>query len=277
METAKALPVLVDSPTSSWPCMSRPSSAHTTKRAPGTNPSKTKNEIRPHFRPSQNDPRRKTLWRDDSGAALLEFTITVTVFMLVVFGIVEFGNLFYQWNAATNANNFGARLAAVSEPVASNLNSLTGLSNSVLPGYPMPTFDFSCTSNSSTAATGACTGAGGTYSVNAMRTLVFGRDVNGVPYTACQAAPANAGMCNLFDRITPQNVVVQYQYTGLGYAGRPPGPGHTGAPVPTITVSLTGITFQYFFLNGLVPGFNSVTIPGLATTITGEDLNSSGS
>ena len=277
MASASVFPVLVDSPTSSWPCMSRPSSAHAAKRMPGTSPGKTKGELRSHFRPSQNDPRRKNLWRDDSGAVMLEFTVTVTVFMLVVFGIVEFGNLFYQWNAATNANNFGARLAAVSEPVASNLAALTGLSNSVLPGDPMPSFDFTCTSNSSTAATGACTGTGGTYSFNAMQTLIFGRAANGTPYTACQATPVNIGMCNLFNRITPQNVAVQYQYTGLGYAGRPPGPGHTGAPVPTITVSLTGITFQYFFLNGLVPGLNTVTIPGLATTITGEDLNSSGS
>ena len=70
--------------------------------------------------------------RDERGSVYLEFTVTVTVFLLVLFGIVEFSYLFYQWNTATKATQFGARLAAVSNPVAGRLTTLTGLSNSVL-------------------------------------------------------------------------------------------------------------------------------------------------
>lgn len=221
--------------------------------------------------------RKNNFWHDDSGAAMLEFTVTVTVFLLAVFGIVEFGNLFYQWNAASKATQFGARLAAVSEPVASNLGALTGLSNSVLPGDPMPTFDFTCTSNSSTGATGSCTGTGGTYSAAAMQTLIYGRGNGTTCPNPVTVGTDRIGMCNLFSRITPQNVSIQYQYTGLGYAGRPPGPGHTGAPVPTITVAIRGLTFQYIMLSGLVPGLTNVNMPPLAATMTGEDLNSSGS
>jgi hypothetical protein len=214
--------------------------------------------------------------RDERGSVILEMTVTVAVFFLVLFGIVEFSYLFYQWNTATKAVQHGARLAAVSNPVSSDLTNWTGLNLTgscagLLPGDPIPQackFDRVCTSNSSTGATGSCTN-GGTYDAAAMQTIVFGRGK-----TACAAATSSrdVGMCNIYDKIGPQNAVVRYEYTGLGYAGRPCG------PVPTITVSLTGINFNFVILNGLVSGLpSSVSIPGLNTTITGEDLNLSAS
>jgi hypothetical protein len=75
-------------------------------------------------------------------------------------------------------------------------------------------------------------------------------------------------MCNIFDRIGVTNVVVVYTQTGLGYVGRP------GGPVPTITVALQNLPFQFFFLGALI-GLNNVEIPAMTTTITGEDLSSS--
>ena len=76
------------------------------------------------------------------------------------------------------------------------------------------------------------------------------------------------GMCDVFTRIRPQNVVIRYQFTGLGYAGRP------GGMVPTITVSLKELQFNWVALSGLL-GLGPITIPGLKTTITGEDLQGS--
>lgn len=205
---------------------------------------------------------------DERGSVIVEMTVTITVFLLVLFGIVEFSYLFYQWNTATKATQFGARLAAVSNPVAGKLTTLTGLSNSVLPGDPMPPFDFECH-----GSTGTCSN-GGNYSIAAMRTLVFGRNADGSPRTGCDAtpdAPQLLGMCNIYDKIgSPANVIIRYQYTGLGYAGRP------GGPVPTVTVRLTGITFNFVALDALA-SLGPVAIPGLNTTITGEDLRASGS
>jgi Flp pilus assembly protein TadG len=203
--------------------------------------------------------------RDERGSVILEMTVTVTVFFLVLFGIVEFSYLFYQWNTATKAVQFGARLAAVSDPVAEELTTLTGMEGGALPGEDMAPFDYTCT-----AAQNNCDvdgGDGGVRDIDALNTLVYGRG-NG---TTCVGTGANIGMCNIFDRITPANVKVRYQYTGLGYAGRP------GGAVPTITVSLTGLTFNFVMLNGLVAGLpSSVSIPGLNTTITGEDLRAAG-
>ncbi len=204
---------------------------------------------------------------------MLEFTAAALTFFLVLFGIVEFANVFYQWNAATKAVQLGARLAAVSDPVSDNLTptNMSGLSSSVLPGDPMPSFDCLCDGSS-----GTCTGtvpAGASacnYNAAAMDVLVYGR---GNTTGTCDNTGANIGMCNVFPHnppLTPQNVIVRYQYTGLGYAGRP------GGPVPTITVSLTGLNYDFILIGGLA-GLTSMQLPSFATTVTGEDLNVAGS
>ena len=222
----------------------------------------------------------RQLGRDTQGAVFLEFTIFVGVFFSLLFGIVEFTLAYYQWNAATKAVQLGARLAAVSDPVATGLESLTGMEGSAEPGDPMPSFSAVCYSDSVTGATGSCTCSGFTCSYDAnsavaVRRIVFGKGDR----TACVATPP-IGMCNIFGRVTPANVVVEYQYTGLGYAGRPAAeysPGQFAShAVPTIIVRIgdpaSPIPFQFFFLAGLM-GFGDVPIPGLLSTVTGEDLS----
>src|SRR5262249_1098875 len=73
--------------------------------------------------------------------------------------------------------------------------------------------------------------------------------------------------CDIFPRITPANVKIVYAQTGLGYAGRP------GGPMPTITVSLQNLPFQFFFLRGLM-GFHDFQIPSSTVSLTAEDLSS---
>lgn len=221
---------------------------------------------------------RMSFWDDESGATYLEFTVGMMTFFVILFGVIEFTYIFYQWNSATKATQFGARLAAVSEPVATDLTTMTGLTGSAVPGDDMPPFDITCS-----GATATCTGGDGSYSADALRVIVYGRDADTTIRTACRTAadtapssPLQSGMCEYFSSVTPQNVEIRYQYTGLGYAGRPGGPGHTGGPVPTITVSLTGLSYNFIFLNSLM-GFTSAQVPGMATTVTGEDLNATGS
>ena len=220
------------------------------------------------------------LRNDTDGTAFLEFTMFVGVFFTLLFGIIEFSLAYSQWNAATKAVQLGARLAAVSDPVATGLESLTGMEGSAEPGDVMPSFSAVCYSDSITGATGSCTCSGFScsYDVNsaaAIRRIAFGRSDR----TACSET-APIGMCNIFRSVTPANVVVEYQYTGLGYAGRPAAEYATGQfashAVPTISVSIGDpadpIPFQFFFLAGLM-GFNDIEIPGLLSTVTGEDLS----
>ena len=202
----------------------------------------------------------RRLVRDTGGAVFVEFTLIFAVFLTLIMGIVEFGLVFWQWNAASKAVQLGGRLAAVSAPVDSSLPNVQCANGAADTGKkPHDYFLRTCS-----GATGTCTS--GTYDAAAMNTLVFGRGNN-----ACQDPVVGQlpGMCAIFSRITPQNVVVTYEETGLGFCGRP------GGPVPTITVQLTGLTFDWIFMDVLVPGIGDVVqLPGLRTTVTGEDLKS---
>ena len=67
----------------------------------------------------------KYFLRDQQGSVLVEVTIILSVTLVLVLGTIDFLLLFYQWNAAAKAVQIGARIAAVSDPVASGLNNLS--------------------------------------------------------------------------------------------------------------------------------------------------------
>jgi Flp pilus assembly protein TadG len=206
------------------------------------------------------------LWRDGAGAVLVETTVVMALIFVFILGSIDFLFAFYQWNAASKAVQVGARIAAVSDPVAIGLNDLSaGVINSfVPPGAEMPNFVVRCEGKTEACrCIGACAGVGA-YNRAAMNTIIFGRGSS-----SCSDATSfyRTGMCDIFSRITAANVVIVYAQTGLGYVGRP------GGPVPTITVSLVDLPFQFFFLSGIM-GFDKIPIPALTTAITAEDLAS---
>ena len=210
----------------------------------------------------------KFFLRDQHGAVMVEVTIMLSITLILVFGAIDFLLLFYQWNAAAKAVQIGARLAAVSDPVASGLNRISQavVGASVAPGAAMPNFVVTCdgrTASCTCNGVNACRGIKG-YDGAAMNTIVFGRGSS-----SCSDAKSGdgVGMCDIFSRITPTNVKIVYAQTGLGYAGRP------GGPTPTITVSLQHLPFQFFFLRGLM-GFHDLQIPASTVSLTAEDLSS---
>jgi hypothetical protein len=216
--------------------------------------------------------RLRRLWGDQRGTVFVETTIMLGILFIFVLGCIDFLMAMYQWNAAAKAVQVGARIAAVSTPVANGLTAITGLDGGADAGdfVPPPSF----TTRTCTGADGgSCTG-GSTYNAVNMNRIVYGRvpaPVASMGAASCVGATSSyeIGMCDIFNRVTPANVVVSYMHSGLGFSGRP------GGPVPTITVSLQNIPFQFFFLGGLL-GFANITIPALTTTITGEDLSSCG-
>jgi hypothetical protein len=206
------------------------------------------------------------LVRDQNGAVLVEATVAMLVFFVFILGSIDFLYAFFQWNAAAKALQLGARIAAVSDPVADGLNnlSLTAANASNVLGAAMPPFEVRCEGATiSCTCTGFCEGLRG-YDGRAMNTIVFGRGSS-----ACSGARSlyYAGMCDIFPRITPDNVVIVYAQTGRGYVGRPNG------PAPTITITLQHLRFQFFFLAGVL-GLNAVDIPA-TISVSGEDLASS--
>jgi hypothetical protein len=212
--------------------------------------------------------RRLSPWRDQNGAVFAEFAILLPIVVIVVCGSIDFLYAFYQLNAAAKAVEIGARIAAVSDPVASGLNNLSNeaLLNGAEPGAPMPSFTVTCSDESCTCAGTCGTMTENPFDLAAMNRLVYGRK----SAAACGKATSSyaAGMCDVLSSITPANVVIVYTQNGLGYAGRP------GGPVPTITVSLRGLQFHFFFLSPLL-GVH-IAMPAVTATMTAEDLCSAG-
>src|SRR5262249_61660135 len=128
------------------------------------------------------------------------------MFALVMVGI-GFLLLFSHWHAAATAVQFGARLAAVSDPVAAGLNGLTAtvVTAAVPPGAAMPNFAITCNGRTATCncnPTNACRGVTG-YDRAAMNTIVFGR---GSSSCSDATSPDAVGMSDMLQRITPSDV-----------------------------------------------------------------------
>lgn len=206
-------------------------------------------------------------WRDQTGAVFAEFAIMLPVVVFIVCGSVDFLYAFYQLNAAAKAVEVGARIASVSDPVAAGLNDLPNeaVLNGAEPEGSLPSFTVTC-SGQRCSCSGTCTGmSNNPIDQAAMNRIVFGRNATSCGNVTSYYA---MGMCNLLPSITPANVVIVYTQTALGYAGRP------GGPVPTITVSLRNMRFHFFFLTPLL-GLH-IAMPSMTTTVTAQDLCSSG-
>ena len=58
---------------------------------------------------------------DQSGTTLVEFAVCVSLFLLILFAVLDFGRLGYQWVAAEKGMQVAVRLAAVRPPVCNNV------------------------------------------------------------------------------------------------------------------------------------------------------------
>jgi Flp pilus assembly protein TadG len=212
------------------------------------------------------------LLSDQEGATIVEVTIMMSIIFVFVLGLVDLLFAFYQWNAAAKAVQVGARIAAVSSPVATGLNALPkavvtdGLAEV---GDPMPAFTATC-SGGACSCTGTCNGVSG-YNATAMNDIVYGRG-----RTSCgtPAGPYSIGMCNAFYRVAPANVRVVYTQPasgGIGFAGR------SGGPAGIVTIELINMNYQFIFLGQLLTFANAnPAMPPFTTSVSAEDLCSLG-
>jgi Flp pilus assembly protein TadG len=200
------------------------------------------------------------LLRDTDGSVLVEYTIVFPLFMLLVFGTVDVAYMLSEWAMASKAAYVGARTAVVADAVA--------------PGITDPTYDTTktgqlCFNPSTGASTGACptitaTSCTGTSSGVSCRggnntafTLIFNR------------------MQAIYPRLGRTNVTVSYApgTYALGFNGQP-----NGLPV-NVTVSITGMTHQIYFLGPIMSFFGrgfaaNPAIPTFVTTLPSEAMSS---
>src|SRR5215475_5372597 len=113
----------------------------------------------------------KHLFRNEDGGVLVEVTVMIPIMFVFVLGSVDFLFAFYQWNAAAKAVEMGARIAAVSTPLANGLNSLSTsvLSSSLHLGDTMPSFTVTCNAGGGggCSCSGTCSGVSG-YNASAL-------------------------------------------------------------------------------------------------------------
>ncbi|WOF43819.1 pilus assembly protein [Sphingopyxis indica] len=196
--------------------------------------------------------RRSNLWHDERGGPAAEFALVLPLILLFLLGLIDVGRYAWEINRAEKATQIGARWAAATDIIASDLRDYSfATGDDLIPaGTPVPETAFpglSCTSNGISAS---CTCLG---TCNFLTTA------------------DNDAFTNLVDRmndimpgIAAGNVVVDYRYSGLGFAGDPNGPD----VAPIISVRLQNMQFVPITL--ILFG-GSIALPDFSYSLTMED------
>jgi len=212
------------------------------------------------------------LLRDTSGSVLVETTIVLPMFLLLVLGTIDVSFMFYEWALANKAAYVGARTAVVSNPVAPKITD-RAYTKSQLELSGQPCFDnlgdnVNCPSVPPTVCTStACApntfGFNSTAFTNSNRTGIFDR------------------MKTIFPRLQPENVTITYQTNDSGFVGQPYTGNTAQFSLPmNVTVRITGMIHQFYFIGPLIRLFGGFfpavsTMPAFATTLQSEDMDSS--
>lgn len=204
--------------------------------------------------------RLSSLPKDVRGAAAVEAALVAPIVFTLVFATVDLGLYLWRWNQQVDAVRIGARIAAVSDPVSSDLAAMTGLATGAAPGQPAGTYARVC---SLSGANGAC--EGGTYDPAAMTRILYGPSGQSCTDSNAQNAP---GMCDILQTVQPSHVTVSYRASGVDSAGV------EGALRPLVSVKASQVPSGTVLIHQLFPGAFA-KLPTTETTVVAEDLRSS--
>lgn len=196
------------------------------------------------------------------GATAAEFAMVLPLALLLLFGIFDVGRYMWDVNQVEKAVQMGARYAIATRLVAEGLNT-----------YELEDYNTHCGGTLRPGDT-ICRGALGQISCTGTASSATCR---------CDAAPcpdvgavndqafANivARMRYIMPRIAPENVIVRYAGSGLGYAGDPT-ENEDGDPLsdiaPVVTVQVRGLTLRTMTMFG-----GEVALPRASASLTLED------
>ncbi len=189
---------------------------------------------------------------DDAAASAAEFALVLPLLILFLFGIIDVGRFMWEWNTAEKATQMGVRFAVVTDIVPSDLvdYDFTTVAG-VIQGAPVSEELFPGVSCTGTAAEASCTCKGDGCD--------FGLDGDQDAFNNIVGR-----VSQIYGRVTPENVIVDYDPSGLGFAGNPYGPD----VAPIITVRLRDIQFEPIL--GQIFGA-TINIEGFASSMTMED------
>jgi len=190
------------------------------------------------------------LFHETQAASAAEFALILPAALLLMFGVIDVGRYAWQLNEYEKAVQLGARYAVATTVVPGALAADDAFLNQSCNGATLTYGDTICadamqpikcvsTSSSSVVATCTC--------------------VTGVNSGAClSGSPNSTAFSNIYTRmrvaskrIAPDDVVIEYRGSGIGYLGDPATyTDSTGADVPLpdaapiVTVKLTNMHYQ---------------------------------
>ncbi|WP_340264347.1 TadE/TadG family type IV pilus assembly protein [Sphingobium mellinum] len=197
------------------------------------------------------------LLRDTRASSAAEFAIVLPLLIMLLFGIIDVGRVMWTWNQAEKATQMGVRYAVATDMVPNGLAAYSFVvSGSLTQGDPIPESSFGGASCSLSGGAVSCSCKAGATCPSPL---------------ISDSAAALTTFNNLVSRmklfmpnITANNVTVDYDYSGLGYAGDPNGSDVS----PLIRVSLKQMTFTPIVLT---PFRASITLPSFSSALTMED------
>lgn len=196
------------------------------------------------------------LLRDDSGTTLVELAIVLPVFLLLFFGLIDFGRMGAEYVMTNKATQLAARLAAVRPAACAGVPDVNV--RGTLTGTVLPRFGTNCTAVANLCANPGTITCSGNLS-NPTVAEIWAATSALMPTTA-----------------TPANLRFHYAYDSkLGFLG--------GPYVPVVTVEIQNLNFQFATpLSGLAalagaggaptPGA-TLPFPAMSVSLPAEDLN----
>jgi len=189
--------------------------------------------------------------KDESGAVAVSASWLTGIFVVILGGGIEVSHSYWRANTMQHAAKMGARIATTTAPVSLELTTMTGLESGANAGDQMPDYKIVCSGK-----TRSCNRGG--FNQAAFEQIFYGKDNDGL----CEAASRERrGMCDLFDDLTPENITITYEDSGMGRAGSPP------SLFPVVTITVSDVAQDYVFLDFLLE--NTI---GTSASAMGEDL-----
>lgn len=202
----------------------------------------------------------RAFWRQERGGALVELGVVVPLFLVLVFGMLEYGRLYWSTTMAQKAMQKAARMATVGPPLCGAMPSTHGLAGSA---------------PSDTRFGALCRVGGANATVCATPSLP----------APCQLNTATAYGGRIWNEIemllppgsSAANVQITYSHDHrLGFLG--------GPYTPVVTAELVNLDFNFVLPLGPLVALaasdptiattspNGITLPAMSTSVPAEDL-----
>ncbi|WP_363825387.1 TadE/TadG family type IV pilus assembly protein [Sphingobium sp. LMC3-1-1.1] len=194
---------------------------------------------------------------DRRASSAAEFAMVLPLLLILLLGVIDVGRLMWTWNRAEKATQMGVRYAVATDMVPNGLAAYSFVvSGGLTQGDAIPQSAFggaSCLVNAgavscSCKSGGTCPSPLVSNSANAL--TAFNNIVN--------------RMQLFMPEIASGNVTVDYDYSGLGYAGDPNGSDVS----PLVRVSLKQLTFRPLLFRFFA---GTITLPSFSAALTMED------